>query len=336
MSKKEHSTKIDKIQTKQLNIVDCLSSVVQLTILSFGGGQDSSTILFKLIFDKEFRAKYAPNDLLVLMADTGNEHDFTYQYLHEVIIPLCKEHNIEFQFITNDMGYHSDSWMSLTHQWENGNRATIGSLAYPKTCTHNLKLQTQYKYVEDWLPEKYTHIKNKKQKKNYHQFAMQYGKINFLVGIAKGEEKRVADATKETLKWKKETLKVVYPLIEIGYDRQACQDYIKSIGKPLPMPSNCMFCPFGSNSMELLYMYYTYPDRFYEWVTLEQNKLDAWSDAEKNLGVSGRIHKCGDRKGQAVTLLDLLEEAKEKYPDVTLNELNEWKFSHGHCVASSY
>lgn len=319
----------------QSTIADFLDTK-QLTVLSYGGGQDSTTILFKIIYDKEFRAKFAPNDLLVLMADTGNEHDFTYQYINDVIIPLCKEHKIDFEFITNDMGYHLEGWKSLTHKWKVGNRPTIGSLAYPKSCTHQLKLQPQYKYVEQWLPKKYPHIIDKNQKKNYTQFALQYGKINWLVGIAKGEEKRVADASKETNKWKRESVNVVYPLIEIGYDRQACQDYIREIGKPIPMPSNCMFCPFGSNGMELLYMYYTYPDRFYEWVELEQNKLDAWGDASKNVGVSGRIHKNGDKKGGAVTLLDLLEEAKSKYPNVTLNELNEYKWSHGHCVTSTY
>lgn len=65
-------------------------------------------------------------------------------------------------------------------------------------------------------------------------------------------------------------------------------------------------------------------------------KLDAHSDAIKNLGVSGKIHKVGERKGNAVTLKDMLNEAKEKYPNVTLNELNEYKWSHGHCVTSKY
>ena len=55
-----------------------------------------------LIFDKDFRIKYAPNNLLVLFADTGNEHPFTYDYIKRVIEPLCAKHNIEFVKITND------------------------------------------------------------------------------------------------------------------------------------------------------------------------------------------------------------------------------------------
>ena len=82
-------------------------------------------------------------------------------------------------------------------------------------------------------------------------------------------------------------------------------------------------------------MYHTYPDNFYEWVKYEQAKLDAYKDEEKNLGVSGRVHKSGDRKGEAVNLLDVLDEAFKKYPNITLQELNEHKFSHG-SINSKY
>jgi 3'-phosphoadenosine 5'-phosphosulfate sulfotransferase (PAPS reductase)/FAD synthetase len=307
-----------------------------LTILSFGGGQDSTTILYKLVFDADFKAKYAPRDLLVLMADTGNEHPETYSHVRNEIVPFCQEHGIEFLFIDNSMGYHGTSWQSLTQQWREGNKPTIGSLAYPKTCTHNLKLIPQYRYVEEWLPGKYNSVVNKGRKNNYVQFAKYYGVIRWLVGIAKGEESRVADADKETALWKKQAVEVIYPLIEIGYDRQACQDYMREVGKEIPMPSNCMYCPFASNHMEILWLEKTYPDKFEEWIELEQAKLDAHKDADKNLGVSGRLHKEGDRKGQAFTLKDLLKEAKVKYPNVTLNQLNEYKWSHGHCVSSKY
>lgn len=310
-----------------------------LTILSMGLGQDSVTILLKLVYDKEFKAKYSPGKLLVLFANTHNEHPETYKYRDDVVIPLCKKHNIEFISIENDMGYHAESWKSLTHQWQNV-KPTIGSVAYPKTCTHNLKLLPQYRYVEEYIGINYGVIyhadKTKNRKKGFVEFAKEHGKIRWLVGIARGEESRVADAEAETAMWKKQAVEVQYPLINEGLDRQDCQNYIKSLRYPIPMPSNCMYCPYGSNHMEILWMEKSYPDKFMEWAQLEQDKLDAWSDAEKNLGVCGKLHKDGERKGEAFTLLDLLSEAKQKFPDVTLSELNEYKWSHGHCVASKY
>lgn len=311
------------------------NTMSDLTILSMGLGQDSTTILFKIVFDAEFRARYAPNKLLVLFSDTGNEHPFTYQYRDEVIIPFCKEHSIEFVTITSDMGYHTTGWKSLTYKWSNGNRPTVGSVAYPKSCTHQLKLMPQYNFVEKWLIKNYD-IPNSSRKQAYVYFGKYFGKICWLVGIAKGEESRVADAEAETSLWKKQSVVVEYPLIDTDMDRTACQKYIKGLGYKLPMPSNCMFCPYASNHLEILWLFYSYPDSFMEWVFYEQAKLDAWRDNEKNLGVCGRLHKNGERKGEAVTLLDVLEEAKAKYPNVTLEELQEYKWSHGHCVASKY
>jgi 3'-phosphoadenosine 5'-phosphosulfate sulfotransferase (PAPS reductase)/FAD synthetase len=317
--------------TKHNLIIENIFS--DLAVLSMGLGQDSHTILFKIVHDPEFRARYAPHKLLVLFADTGNEHPHTYQYMNEVTIPFCKKHNIEFVSITNDMGYHGNTWQSLTGQWESGN-PTIGSVAYPKTCTHNLKLIPQYRFVEEYIAKNYPEIVNNNRKKGYVQFAKYYGKIRWLVGIAKGEESRVADAEAETALWKKQAVVVEYPLIDIGFDRTSCQKYINSLNYPLPMPSNCMFCPYGSAGLELLWMYHNYPDRFDEWVALEQKKLDAHPDVEKNLGVSGRLHKSGERKGTAVTLLDALEEAKIKFPNATLEDLQDYKWSHGHCMSS--
>lgn len=260
--------------------------------------------------------------------------------MNDVTIPFCKKHNIEFVAITPDMGFHGTTWQSLTHQWRNAT-PTIGSVAYPKTCTHNLKLMPQYRYVEEWLAKNYGtaynfNDKSKNRKKGYVDFAKEYGKIRWLVGIAKGEESRVADAEAETAVWKKQAIVVQYPLIDIGYNRQDCQDYIREVGMSLPFPSNCLYCSFGSNHIEILWLYKTYPDNFNEWVELEQAKLDAWSDSPKNLGVCGKLLKDGERKGEAFTLLDLLAEAEIKYPNASLAYLNEYKFSHGHCVTSKY
>lgn len=304
-----------------------------ITVLSMGLGQDSVTILLKLIFDKAFRKKYAPGRLMVLFSNTGNEHPETYKYRNEVIIPLCKEFNIEFISIEPSMGFHGNNWSSLTEQWKGGDRATIGSVAYPKSCTHQLKLAPQYNYMEKFLSDTYSF--NHGRKASFKAFAQEYGKISWLIGIAKGEEKRVNNAEIKE-KWRKMSIQTEYPLIDIGYTRQSCQDYIKECNYPIPMPSNCMFCPFGCNEKEILWMYYSYPDKFDEWVELEQSKLDDWSHKDKNLGVNGKLHKNGERKGQAVTLRDILNTALANNPDITLDELNEYKWSHGHCVASKY
>ncbi|WP_418181294.1 hypothetical protein ACNSOL_12365 (plasmid) [Aliarcobacter lanthieri] len=335
----------------------------QLTVLSFGGGQDSTTILLKLIFDKHFRIKYAPNNLLVLFADTGNEHPFTYEYIERVIEPLCIKHNIEFVKITNDMGFHSRTWKTLTYQWKL-NTPTIGSMAYPKSCTHNLKLNPQYNYLGDKLSKLFKIPKG--NKKEYEYYAKQNGRIRFLIGIAKNEEKRVngywyinfnykkIKGKIKTIKgieyfisdeqyyeisyissnkyiniqnkkieinfqydvvydafWKEKALITEYPLIDIGYDRTACQEYINSLGIEIPYPSNCMFCPFSSGShMEILWLYMNMPERFYEWVELEEKKLEYFKN-NHNI-ILNKLNKPTNE--QKITLkIDFLNETSLNY-----------------------
>lgn len=76
MSKAAIIEQSDFQKLQQLNIfktanVELENTFSNLTVLSMGLGQDSTAILFKIVFDAEFRARYAPEKLLVLFSDTG-------------------------------------------------------------------------------------------------------------------------------------------------------------------------------------------------------------------------------------------------------------------------
>ncbi len=293
----------------------------ELTVLSFGGGQDSTALLYKYAFDPAFRAKYAPGRFLVVMAATLDEHPETNRHVAEVT-EFCKQQSIEFVYITPDMGFHGGKWQGYRQFLRATN--TCGSKAFRKTCTDNLKIKPIYRFLEQWLAREYG-VANR-LKKGFYQFVHKGGgKIKMLVGIAKGEESRCGEAIE---KWMRETVERVYPLIDLGLDRQGCQDYIASCQKPVPPPSNCMLCPFMSE-IELLWLYYNYPQDYQDWVILEQNKIDRFRGEglpdDKNLGVWGR--KLLPKK---------LEEAKARYGHMTHAQINEYKMSHGHCVKSKY
>lgn len=303
-----------------------------LTVLSHGMGQDSSTILDKLIFDSSFRRQWAPRDLLVLFAETGDEHPETYEQLRYTEL-FCLQWDIPFIHITPDLGYHSPSWQSLNHFYDT--KKAIGSKAFPKTCTDKLKLVPIYKCLEDYLGERYAvKVGNKR---GFREFAARFGKIRMLIGIAKGEEKRMSDPATEQHLWKKASIEVVYPLVETGYDRQACQDYFKGVGRKIPMPSNCRRCPFMSEQ-ELLWMFRFTPAVYDDWVRQEQVKLEAGA-------FEGDITKTRNKKGEVVDNLgvwgkkrlpEVLQVAQEKFGHWSDEQLMDYKMSHGHCVASKY
>jgi len=299
-----------------------MGAAKQLTMLSYGGGQDSTAILFKVIYDPSFKAKYVKGDFIVVMADTKNEHDHTDEYL-ERVKDLCQEHSIPF-FHLDPMDWASESWgQGLIKFYEGKN--TVGSKAFPKTCTDNLKIRPIYKFLEAYIHTKYK-TERYGRKAAFYEFAEAYGKIRVLIGIAKGEEKRASENGSSGMKWFDQCIDKQYPLISEGMDRQACQDYIKSVGEEVPYPSNCILCPFMS-LQELLYLYRYERSWYDKWVELEANKMAANKHMEdKNLGVWGKRDP----------LPEVLKEAEVKYGHMTKEDLVEYKMSHGHCVMSKY
>jgi 3'-phosphoadenosine 5'-phosphosulfate sulfotransferase (PAPS reductase)/FAD synthetase len=295
----------------------------KLTVLSFGGGQDSTALLYKYIHDKSFAHKYVRQDFIVVMADTNNEHEETNLHVSQTKA-LCEKMGIPFYFITGDQGYTSPVWSKgLVHFYESGNR--IGSKAFPKTCTDKLKITPIYNFLEDYIHHVYG-TSQVGRKRAIKEFAAEHGKIDVIIGIAAGEEKRASSNEESTSVWMRDCINKVYPLIDLKMDRQACQDYIASQGYIVPPPSNCILCPFMSYQ-ELLYMYREMPVWYNKWVELEANKIKANShvDPKKNMGVWGNK-----------LLPEALKIAEEKHGHMTVAELKEYKMSHGHCVKSKY
>lgn len=303
----------------------------KLTLLSYGGGQDSTAILYRLIYDPEFRKKYAPDDLVVVMADTCNEHHETYEQVKHAEW-LCEQHKIPFIFLQE---YATGDWKKGLIAFYEA-KSTVGSKAFRKTCTMRLKINPIYNWLDEYLHERYgTSVSGKK--KAIRQFALEHGKIDVIIGIAKGEEKRAGTNEESKDRWMREAINKVYPLIEIGWGRKECQEYIALTGHDIPLPSNCILCPFMSKQ-ELLYLYRVMPEWYYKWVQLEENKIKKFmheGDRTKTLKGNGEL---GDNLGVwgKKLLPEILKEAQEEHGHMTDEELHEYKMSHGHCVKSKY
>jgi hypothetical protein len=256
----------------------------------------------------------------VIMADTGDEHRETYEHVKHCE-RLCEKHGVEFLLLSpkTHLGFFSETWQSLIHFYR-GSR-TVGSKRFIKSCTSNLKIRPIYRFLNWWVNHHFFCSSSElvNQKKALLKFSEQNGRIKVLVGIAKGEEKRVMDPAKQE-KWMQKSIEVVYPLIDLGLDRAGCQEYIKSVDQPVPLPSNCMRCPFLSK-VELLWMYRFRREAFDEWVELEATR-----DTKKQ-----RVTVWGTK-----TLLEVLAEAQAEHGHMSDAELQEYKMSHGHCVASKY
>lgn len=300
----------------------------RLTVLSFGAGQDSTAILYRLVADDLFRRRYAPHDLLVLLADTGDEHPDTLEHVRE-IARFCEERSLDFVHLTGDRGFHRGPWAGgLRNAYRT--YTAIGSEAYPKTCSMHLKIDPMYRFLETYVAERYA-IPNPGRKEALKTFAAAYGPIRVLIGFA-ADEDRAADPTREK-PWARLAIRKAYPLQDLGWNRADCQAYIAQAGRPVPPPSNCMACPFKSPA-EILWTKLRYPQSFAEWAELEAAKIAAWADrlpAEKNYGVkrAGRLHDVAAAEYRRL---------RPQFSDdrALLAYLDEYRMSHGHCVKSKF
>lgn len=149
-----------------------------------------------------------------------------------------------------------------------------------------------------------------------------------LIGIAKGEERRIAKPNDSIPLWRQNSIEIAYPLVDFGLDRQGCQDLISGLGYQVPPPSNCILCPFMSK-IELLWLARTMPEQIEIWERFENRKLEKYAakgtDPKKNHGVWGQKR-----------IRQVLNEAEAEYGHMTYRDLNEYKMSHGHCVSSKY
>lgn len=313
----------------------------ELTILSHGLGQDSAALTELLLRDVAFRKRYAPGRLIVVTSDTGNEHPETNEYRTAYVEPRLRDAGIPYYFIATTDGYHTGAWNGgLLGQWET-NR-TIGASSFPPSCSDSLKIAPIWKRVEAIIEAEYGF--RAKQKKGLKAFALAFGKIRCIIGFARGEERRVADPLSQLMlfgedpkpernAWMREAVERVYPLIDLRWNRADVQQYLRSVGAPVPVPSNCLGCPYKSPA-ELLWTERKYPSFMARWKAIEAAKLERCKDEPKNHGVRG-----WDEKAQRpVTLEDGLARARRDFAGLSDTELDaaldEIRMTHGHSVPS--
>jgi hypothetical protein len=348
-------------------------SLLELTtVVSVGGGQDSTAILYRIGNDPAFRAKYAPGFVLAIMSDTGDEHAETIAHIDR-LAAFCARHDIEFVYLTFEgsalasrdysrTGYHSGPWAKGLAEFYRSNR-TIGSQAYPKSCTENLKILPIYRF----LAERFARILGRpslaEKKRSLYRYAQEFGKLRVILGIAAGEESRRDKAEDAPCKpcsgtglldldrrckkckgtgvkpprakWLVEAVDRTYPLIAEGMDRAACQRYIESVGEVVPPPSNCFMCPFKS-PIEILWTARHDRERFDRWVALEAAKIEANHHMDSVLDKKGKLVNLNFGVYKLVMLPEVLAKAEKRFEHMTDAEIDEYRMSHGHCTKSAY
>jgi hypothetical protein len=214
-------------------------------VLSFGMGVDSSAILVEWVNNPGSR-DFDLKDLLVITAMVGDEFPETGQMVEEFILPLLKKHNIRYVQVAR--GGRKDS----------EGVAVLSDTRKPTT----LYLDGVYKLSDELkaaatVPQ-YAHGKRTCSIKYKGwvldmviEAIMDGSPFRHVMGFNAEEEFRAErDSSYSTVLRASE-----YPLIEWGWGRVACEDYLEAwCGKPWPK-SCCTFCPFAGGKCEAMGRY---------------------------------------------------------------------------------
>ncbi len=309
-----------------------------LVLYSNGGGQDSTALIYMSVHNPEMLPALRGARTVAALAGTGDEHGHTVMYQIAQMNPWMGAHGIENWYVMPGddaqsrlyadqpnlnvaTGFHLPGWRKGLAGFYDRN-SSIGSKAGRQICSDQLKISPLYKWLEWWVAREYGLEAGRKQA--LYKFVEQYGKIAVVIGFAKGEEGRCADDAGRPV-WMRHCLDFHYPLIDLGMDRLAAQDYIRGLGYPVPYPSNCERCHWMSK-IELLWLARNRPEVLADWMRQEQAKLTKFAHLNgSNKAVFG-----------SKPLMRTLEDAEAEYGEWSNERLDAYKFSHGCSLGTRY
>ena len=197
-----------------------------LVTISYGGGVQSTAML---VLAAQERLGYPVAAALFANVGDDSEHPATLKYVREIAAPWAASHGIPVHIL--DRVKRDGSVETLM-----GRLMREGSQSLPipirmsngapgkRSCTADFKISV----VGKWLKANGATSKDP---------------ATVCIGISTDEIQRVGN--KRVMKYERP----VYPLIEIGLDRSACQQVIRDAGLTVPPKSSCFFCPFHRPQM---------------------------------------------------------------------------------------
>lgn len=169
----------------------------------------------------------------ILFADTGGEKPETYTFLNQMVGWLAQWGFPPITIVSNDGIHRTLERDCLT-------RNTMPSLVFGwRSCSDKYKRRPINKFIRSW------------------------GEVTMAVGIDAGETRRVGK------NFDTESIKYWHPLIDWGWDRDACIAALNRAQLPIPVKSACFFCP-ASKKTEVIQLSVEHPDLFARAVAMER------------------------------------------------------------------
>ena len=217
-----------------------------MTYVSFGAGTQSTALAFLVMNEDERlieRAGVEPGDdywpQFFVFADTGDEPREVYRHTWKMA-ELFDHHGIEFHIVRNGNESLSEQVIRKAREGEGGISTPplfVGSkdkhrgdgIPMRRSCTADYKARPLDQFAKRWWTEKLGHD--------------EFYVIQWL-GMSNDEKRRMRVSEDDWRDYR-------YPLIQMGWTRWHCQQYLKNQtyldGSPVEIVrSACVYCPFHS------------------------------------------------------------------------------------------
>lgn len=221
-------------------------------LLSYGLGVES-TVLLKRWLDRPQCRGFDLKDLIVITAMTGDEFEDTRVLVETHILPLLRQHGIRYVQVARNGLYEEDgvsvlsdttspTQVHLPGRFKLSEELTLAG-TLPQMASGRRICSIKFKgYPLDWWTannigdEPYTHVIGFNAEETGRAERDQvYGGATFANRTAS------------------------YPLIEWGWGRVACEEYLRRAFKTEWKKSCCFFCPFSRGQEHILDRYRDHP-----------------------------------------------------------------------------
>ena len=227
------------------------------TILSYGMGVESSAILLRWIMSPATRP--CPfEDLVVITSQVGDEYTDTGRDVEAHILPLMRAHGIRYVQVARHGHFEADGITVLddsrmpTKVFLEGDYKLSDELKRNGTVpqyggVHRCALKFKAWVIEQWLEEnvrgraRHALGYNADETGRIARSEYAFGE-RIAFGFNADEKNRIS----RSCEYNTVSREAFYPLLEWGWDREACIEYIRSVLGITWKKSACVYCPFNA------------------------------------------------------------------------------------------
>jgi hypothetical protein len=233
------------------------------TFLSWGMGVESNSIITRWLTDPTSR-DFPLEDLTVITAQTGDEHIDTKTYCETHILPLLRANGIRLVQVAR-AGRLEEDGIEILDDTTNPHTLHIegayklsDELLFAGTVpqfagVHKCALKFKAFVLDQWLSQEntgpYTHAFgfNADETRRVEKSEYSINK-NIAFGFNSEERKRIERANI----YSSPTRTSFYPLVNWGWNRDACINYLTEMFRTPSRRSSCVACPFVNLSTEAI------------------------------------------------------------------------------------